>query len=95
VLGTSIGAGNPTPFCVVGGIPQGCYQLSSILIKTSDSSAGYDDTPNPGGEYKVWISNESSFTNNSTKTDNFKVKPAPHRRPPSASPSSMTRTPMV
>jgi hypothetical protein len=77
VLGTSVGSGNATPFCVVGGVPQGCYQLSSILIKGSDASAGYDDTPNPGGEYKVWISNESSFTNNSTKTDNFKVKPAP------------------
>ena len=31
---------------------------------------------NPGGEYKVWVSTESSFTNNSTKTDNFKVKQA-------------------
>ena len=34
-------------------------------------------TPNKGGEYKVWVSNESSFTNNSTKTDNFKVKANP------------------
>jgi len=77
LLGTSIGSGNDTPFVVSGGIVQGCYQLSAILIKGSDATPGYDDTDNPGGEYKVWVSKESSFTNNSTKTDNFKVKENP------------------
>jgi hypothetical protein len=74
VLGTSIGSGNDTPFVVVGGEPQACYQLSAILIKASDSTPGYDTTPNPGGEYKVWVSTDPTFVNNSTKTDNFKVK---------------------
>jgi hypothetical protein len=74
VLGTSVGSGTEQPFCVVGGEPADCYQLWNILIKGSDASQGYDDTPNMGGEYKVWVSTESSFANNSTKTDNFKVR---------------------
>jgi hypothetical protein len=74
VLGTSVGSGTEQPFCVVGGEPAACYQLWNILIKGSDASQGYDDTPNMGGEYKVWVSTESSFVNNSTKTDNFKVR---------------------
>lgn len=74
LLGTSLGSGTDQPFCVVGGQPQGCYQLASILVKGSNGLAGYDDTPNMGGEYKVWVSTDSSFVNNSTKTDNFKVR---------------------
>ena len=75
VLGTSLGSGNDTPFVVVGGEPADCYQLSAILIKGSDATmAGYDDTPNAGGEYKVWVSTDPTFVNNSTKTDNFKVR---------------------
>jgi len=80
VLGSS---GIATPFVVSGGVVQGCYQLSAIVNSASSgyATAGYDNTDNPGGEYKVWVSNESSFTNNSTKTDNFKVKSGP--TPPS------------
>ena len=74
VLGTSVGSGNDTPFVVVGGEPAACYQLSAILIKGSDATPGYDDTDNPGGEYKVWVSTDSTFVNDSTKTDNFKVR---------------------
>ena len=74
VLGTSVGSGTDQPFCVVGGEPADCYQLWNILIKGTDATQGYDDTANEGGEYKVWVSTESSFTNNSTKTDNFKVR---------------------
>lgn len=74
LLGTSVGSGNPMPFVVVSGEPLGCYQLSAILIKGSDATPGYDDTPNPGGEYKVWVSTVATFDNDSTKTDNFKVK---------------------
>ena len=33
----------------------------------------YGDTSNPGGEYKVWISQESNFKNNNSYTQNFKV----------------------
>jgi hypothetical protein len=73
LLGTSVGAPNPTPFLVN---PDGstlCFQLWSAVIKASDSTQGYDDTTNPGGEYKVWVSLTSAFANNTTKTDNFKV----------------------
>ncbi|MBV9791916.1 MAG: hypothetical protein JOZ51_27265, partial [Chloroflexi bacterium] len=74
VLGTSVGSAVERPVQVVGGEFALCYQLSGILIKASDAQPGYDTTTNPGGEYKVWVSNEASFANNSTKTDNFKVK---------------------
>jgi hypothetical protein len=73
-LGTSVGSGTDTPVHVTGGEFDQCYQLAAILIKTSDGTPGYDDTPNPGGEYKVWISTESTFANSQTKTDNFKVR---------------------
>jgi hypothetical protein len=84
VLGTSIGTANETPFQVTGGNAP-CIQLCAILTNGPgacaangvDASCGYNDTTNPGGEYKVWVSKESTFTNNSTKTDNFKVKPNP------------------
>jgi hypothetical protein len=74
LLGTSVGSGTPTPVHVTNGDFDACYQLSVILIKASDSSAGYDDTSNPGGEYKVWVSTVSTFDNDQSKTDNFKVK---------------------
>jgi hypothetical protein len=73
LLGTSLGSGNDTPVLVKDGEFDQCYQLSAILIQASDGTPGYDTTSNPGGEYKVWVSNESSFPNNSAKTDNFKV----------------------
>lgn len=73
LLGTSVGSSNNTPAHVTNGSFDHCYQLSAILIKASDSSAGYDTTSNNGGEYKVWVSSVSSFDNDHTKTDNFKV----------------------
>ena len=76
LLGTSVGSGNETPFVVSGGIAN-CIQLSAVLIKGSDQTPGYDDTDNPGFEYKVWVSTVNTFDNNSTKTDNFKVKADP------------------
>jgi hypothetical protein len=53
-----------------------CYQLSAILNTASSgfTAAGYDDTNNPGGEYKVWVSTDCTFNPSSSKTDNFKVK---------------------
>lgn len=53
-----------------------CYNLWANVVKQSDGTTGYDDTTNPGGEYKVWISTGADFSNNSTKTDNFKVRAA-------------------
>jgi hypothetical protein len=75
VLGTSAGA---TAIVGSDGRFLDCYHLSSILFRASNGQPGYDDTDNAGGEYKVWISTNDDFVNNSSKTDNFKVEaPAP------------------
>lgn len=84
LLGTSVGSGNDTPVVVSGGEFDHCYQLSAILIRATDSTPGYDTTGNPGGEYKVWVSSVSTFDNNLSKTDNFKVKGTPETPPPTA-----------
>lgn len=75
LLGTSIGSGNDKPVHVVDGEFAQCLSLDAILVRASDGTQGYDDTKNPGGEYKVWVSNQANFANNSTKTDNFKIRP--------------------
>lgn len=63
-----------------------CYQLCEILIipgavtkgrgrgNGNGNDCGYADTPNPGGVYKAWISQNPEFPNSESKTDNFKVK---------------------
>ena len=73
LLGTSVGSADPKPVHVTGGVFNACYQLSAILIRASNGQPGYDDTPNEGGEYKMWISAASDFDQSETKTDNFKV----------------------
>ena len=75
--GTVLGFSNTASVVVAGGEFAECYQLSAILFTGSSgfTEAGYDDTPNNGGEYKVWVSPDGLFPNNATKTDNFKVKP--------------------
>src|SRR5437899_6271714 len=73
---SGLGMRDPGAVTVVDGEFVQCYQLTSIL-KTASSGftvPGFDDTPNPGGEYKVWVSTDCNFDNNSTKTDNFQVK---------------------
>ena len=86
VLGTSIGTADEQPFKVSNNgktIP--CIQLCAVLTNGPaacaangvDANCGYNDTTNPGGEYKVWVSSVATFDNNSTKTDNFKVKANP------------------
>ena len=72
ILGTSVGTANETPIHVTDGEFDENYQLWSIV--SINGVQGYDDTPNNGGEYKVHVSSVSDFENNSTKTDNFKVK---------------------
>jgi hypothetical protein len=73
VLGKSL-----TPVVTVGsdGNFVTCYQLSAIVNSATSgfTTAGYDDTTNPGGEYKVWVSQDCSFPDSASKTDNFKVK---------------------
>src|SRR6266480_6737476 len=83
VLGTSVGASLQTPFHVNADGSTNCIQLCTALInglttcyvnQVADSGCGYNDTGNPGGEYKVWVSMDPTFPNNSSKTDNFKVR---------------------
>ena len=75
--GTVLGKTLTASVSVVGGEFASCYQLSAILVTASSGfvDAGYDDTSNPGGEYKAWASQNPAFDNNDSKTDNFKVKP--------------------
>lgn len=70
--GTLLGSSPSAVVHVTNGEFDTCYQLSAILVKASNGTAGYDDTTNGGGEYKVWISPTANF--DQQKTDNFKVK---------------------
>lgn len=73
---TVLGMSAPGAVTVVGGEFVQCYQLMAIC-KTGSSGftvPGFDDTPNPGGEYKVWVSTDCEFANNTSKTDNFQVQ---------------------
>jgi len=73
--GTLLGSTPAASVVVAGGEFVECYQLSAILVRASDGGPGYDDTSNPGGEYKAWASQNPAFDQNDSKTDNFKVKP--------------------
>ena len=72
--GTVLGTSATAIVHVTNGEFDQCYQLSSILLRASNGQPGYDDTPNNGGEYKVWVSTTSNFIESESKTDNFKVK---------------------
>jgi hypothetical protein len=54
-----------------------CAQLESLTARASNGLPGFDDTPNPGGEYKVWISPNPAFPPSESKTANFKVRAEP------------------
>jgi len=73
---TVLGLSAPGAVTVVDGEFVECYQLTTILNTASSgfTAPGFDDTPNPGGEYKVWVSTDCNFENNNTKTDNFQVQ---------------------
>lgn len=73
---TVLGKSSTAVVSVSGGEFAQCYQLADIVDSAGSgfTAKSYDDTPNAGGEYKVWISTDPSFTNSETKTDNFKVK---------------------
>ena len=71
-----LGMSDPGAVTVVDGEFVECYQLMAIC-KTGSSGftvPGFDDTTNPGGEYKVWVSTDCEFANNTSKTDNFQVE---------------------
>jgi uncharacterized repeat protein (TIGR01451 family)/LPXTG-motif cell wall-anchored protein len=59
------------------------YQLWDIVYSASSgfTEKGYDFTPNKGGEYKVWVSQNDKFPNNESKTDNFSVYEEPAQEP--------------
>ena len=82
LLGTTVGAADPTPAHVTNGVFEACYRLWTVCIKASDGTQGYDTTSNPGGEYKVWVSQDMTFANNAAKTDNFKVRTEEPPPPP-------------
>src|SRR6266496_5183810 len=76
---TVLGRSAPGAVTVSGGEFVKCYKLSEILNTGSSSytTPGYDDTPNKGGEYKVWVSTTTdcaTFIDDISKTDNFKVR---------------------
>jgi len=74
LLGSSLFMPNQTPITTNAlGNFTACVQLQAIVAPSIGAPAGYGDTSNPGGVYKVWVSTVSTFDNNSTKTDNFKV----------------------
>jgi hypothetical protein len=80
LLGTSLGTNNEKPVVVnaLGAFVM-CYKLADIVRTASNPGPfpvapdGFDNTSNPGGEYKVWVSRVNTFANDETKTDNFKV----------------------
>ena len=77
ILGSSVGGsiGAVTTVRVVNGRFVQIYQLWTIVRSVSSGfqNQGYNNTPNPGNEYKVWLSQDPNFANSSSKTDNFKV----------------------
>lgn len=87
--GTVLGKSATADYVVSGGVAP-CLQLWALVNSASSgfTAAGYDDTPNPGGEYKAWISTGSDFVNNQSKTDNFKVRNP--NGPPPPPPVSLT-----
>ncbi len=50
-----------------------CYRLYDIVTLPDSSATGFLDTPNAGGVYKVWISTDPDFSNDLSKTDNFRI----------------------
>ena len=77
ILGSSVGGsdGAVTTVQVINGRFIQLYQLWYIVRSAGSgfANAGFDNTPNPGHEYKVWLSQDPSFRNSFSKTDNFKV----------------------
>ena len=73
LLGQSAGA----TIHVTNGEFDECYSLFDLT--------SFADTPNAGGEYKVWISPDPTFPNSLSKTDNFKVLANPKLPVPTVS----------
>jgi len=83
--GTLLGISDGATVTVIGGLfgPDKLWLL--VNRASAPAEEGYDNTPNNGGEYKVWVSQDETFPNNASKTDNFKVRiqePPPPPPPP-------------
>jgi hypothetical protein len=77
--GTPLGVSVTAVVEVSGGEFAACYQLVDIVYAASSmyTVKGFDTTSNPGGVYKVWVSQDPTFPSNLSKTDNFKVMEQP------------------
>jgi len=91
-----LGASAAQPFHVNADGSTNCINLCDVLVNSPlydpsdlecgsivlDNDCGYNTTPNDGGEYKVWVSMDPTFPDNSSKTDNFKVREDAPPNPP-------------
>lgn len=61
----------------VTGATGGCPHVNGTFNPANGSTPvrlfPFSASPNPGGEYKVWLSMDTSFANKNSKTDNFMV----------------------
>ena len=61
----------------VSGATGSCPHSNGIFNPANNTTpvqlAPFSTTPNPGGEYKVWLSMDSTFPNSQSKTNNFKA----------------------
>jgi uncharacterized repeat protein (TIGR01451 family) len=72
--GSVLGFSNTSSIVVSGGVIARHQLVDMLYTASSDfTTKGYDDTDNPGGEYKVETSMSIDFTDR--KSDNFKVAP--------------------
>lgn len=59
------------------GAAGGCPHVNGTFNPANGSTPvrmfPFSPSPNPGGEYKVWLSMDTSFANKNSKTDNFMV----------------------
>ena len=76
-------------------IDNGEGTLGPISLCNLVSPTPYLDTPNPGGEYKVWLCRSSELYNNcQCKTDNFKVRQPTPTPTATLIPPTPTNTPV-
>ena len=72
--GALLGKSTAAPVDVKEGKLAACYKLWDIVVKASNGDKGFDDTLNPGGVYKVWLSPDVDYIQ--AKTHNFKIATA-------------------
>jgi len=78
LLGTSIGTDNETPITTDNNGDFGPLVLWDLVHRASDGTQGFDDTPNTGGTYKVWIATTQDFDAQTTHTFHVEVVTIPY-----------------